>query len=111
VAVERIVRATLRTSNEKLVVNLAIDFMGMPDRVVVATLRALDAVSPDALTPENKMRRALACTKLSARILGDDADEKQVETLASTLMTIDDPTLKSVLGQLAAARVKRNEWH
>jgi hypothetical protein len=108
-AVERIVRAALRTSNEKLIEDVAIGYMGMPDHVVVATLRALDAVSPDALTQENKMRRALACTKLSARLLGDKATEKQVEVLASTFMTIDDPTLRNILGQLAAARVAQQQ--
>jgi hypothetical protein len=108
-AVERIVRAALRTSNDKLVADVAIGYMGMPDRVIVATLRALDAVSPDALTPENKMRRAMACTKLAARLLGDNGSDKQIETLASTIMTIDDPTLKSVLGQLAAARVAQEQ--
>ena len=108
-AVERVVRAMLRTSNEKLITDVAVGYMGMPDRVVVATLRALDAVSPDALTPENKMRRALACTKLAARLLGDSAGDKMTETLASTLMTIDDPTLKSVLKQLAAAHVAQEQ--
>ena len=104
-AVERITRAMLRTSNEKLVLDTAIGFMGMPDRVVVATLRALDSVSPDALSPENKTKRALACAKLSARLVGEESSDKVIESLASTLMTVDDPTLKSILKQVAAARV------
>lgn len=108
-AVERIVRATLRTSNEKLIMDVAMGFMGMPDRVVVATLRALDAVSPDSLSAENKTRRAMACTKLAARLIGDEASDKQLEQLASTLMTVDDPTLRSILKQLAAAKVAQQQ--
>src|SRR5512135_2788756 len=108
-AVERITRAMLRTSNDKLIEDVAMGYMGMPDRLIVATLRALDAVSPDALTPENKTRRAMACTKLAARLIGDDVADKQLEQLASTLMTIDDPTLKSILKQVAAARVAQQQ--
>ncbi len=108
-AVERITRAMLRTSNVKLVEDIAIGLMGMPDRVVVSTLRALDAVSPDALSPDNKRRRAMACTKLAARMIGEEATDKQLEQLASTFMTIDDPTLKSILKQLAASRVAQDE--
>ena len=108
-AVERIVRAALRTSNEKLIEDVAIGYMGMPDRTIVATLRALDAVSPDALSTENKMRRALACTKLAARLISESATDGQVEALASTFMTIDDPTLKSILQQVAAAKVAQDQ--
>jgi hypothetical protein len=108
-AVERITRAMLRTSNDKLVEHIAVGFMGMPDRLIVATLRALDAVSPDALTLENKTRRAMACTKLAARLIGDDASDKSLEQLASTLMTVDDPTLKSILKQVAASRVAQQQ--
>jgi hypothetical protein len=108
-AVERITRAMLRTSNDKIVEEVAMGFMGMPDRVVVSTLRALDAVSPDALTPENKTRRAMACTKLAALLIGESAADRALEQLASTIMTIDDPTLKSVLKQVAAARVAQQQ--
>ena len=107
-AVERITRAMLRTSNEKIITDVAIGFMGMPDRVVVSALRALDAVSPDSLSIEMKTRRALACTKLSVHLIGDNS-EKAVETLASTLMSIDDPTLKSILKQVASARVAQQQ--
>lgn len=108
-AVERITRAMLRTSNEELVLNTAVGFMGMPDRVIVATLRALDAVSPDSLSPENKTRRALACTKLAARLVGENSSDNVIESLATTLMTLDDPTLKSILKQIAAARVAQQQ--
>src|SRR5512135_3326187 len=108
-AVERITRAMLRTSNDKLIEDVAMGYMGMPDRLIVATLRALDAVSPDALTPENKTRRAMACTKLAARLIGDDAADRQLEQLASTLMTVDDPTLKSILKQVASARIAQQQ--
>jgi hypothetical protein len=83
-AVERIVRATLRTSNDKLITDVAVGYMGLPDRVIVATLRALDAVSPDALSPESKMRRALACTKLSSRLSSPSLDSSQQLVLRSS---------------------------
>jgi hypothetical protein len=102
-AVERIVRSMLRTSNDNLITDVAVGLMGMPDRTVVAVLKALDLVSPDALDKENKLRRSLACTKLAARIVGENVPDKVLETLASTLMTLDDPTLKSILKQVAAA--------
>jgi hypothetical protein len=107
-AVERITRAMLRTSNEKIITDVAIGFMGMPDRVVVSALKALDAVSPDALPIENKTRRALACTKLAVQLIGDSS-EKAVETLASTIMSIDDPTLKAIMAQVATARIAQEQ--
>ncbi len=108
-AVERIARAFLRTSNEKLVEAQALDLLTMPDHLVVATLKRLDAVSPDSLTPDSKNRRALACTKLAARLLGDAVPDEKIEVLASTIMGIDDPTLKSILRQVATARVAQQE--
>ncbi len=108
-AVERIARAFLRTANEKLVEAQALDLLTMPDHLVVATLKRLDAVSPDALAPDSKNRRALACTKLAARLLGESAADKNIEVLASTFMGIDDPTLKSILRQVATARVAQQE--
>ena len=107
-AVERITRAMLRTSNDKLITDVAVGFMGLPDRSIVAALKALDSVSPDALPIENKTRRALACAKLAASLIGE-VDEEKVTRLASTIMTLDDPTLKSIIRQVAAAHVAQQQ--
>lgn len=102
---ERVARTLLRTSDEKLVEDQATDLMHLPDQVLASTLRRLDKVSPDSLTKEQKYRRALACCKLSQRILPDGADAKDVERLASVLMSIDDPTLKEILKVAASVKV------
>lgn len=112
-AAERVARAILRTSDEKLVGNQALDLMHLPAKSLVATLRRLDKVSPDSLPKEMKFKRALACCKLAARVLGFTEEDVKEGTkanelnqrLAGVLMTIDDPTLKSILGHVAAARV------
>jgi hypothetical protein len=101
---ERIAHATLRTDNKDLVTQQAADLMNLPIKVLAATAERMNKVSPDALDKERKYRRALACCKLSANILGETATEEQVERLAQTIMTIDDPTLKSILKISAEVR-------
>jgi len=108
-AVERVARAILRTSDDNLVREAAIDLMGLPDQVVVATLKRMEKVSPDALPTVAKHRRAFACTKLAARLLGDVATEQSVERLATTFMTVDDPTLRSILQTVASAQAAANK--
>lgn len=110
-AIERITRSLLRTSKENLVLEVATSLMGMPDRTVVTCLRALDNISPDALSTESKTKRLLDCTKLAVRLVGDESSDKTIENLSATFMTIDDPTLKSILKQVAAAaRPETEEW-
>jgi len=103
-AIERIARALLRTSDEQIIMDVSLSLTDMPDRVVITCLKALDAVSPDALSPENKNRRAFACIKLAGLLLGQDASDGALEVLASTIMTVDDPTLKTILRQIAKNR-------
>jgi len=106
---ERIAHATLRTDNKDLVTQQAADLMNLPIKVLAATAERMNKVSPDALDKERKYRRALACCKLSANILGETATEEQVERLALTIMTIDDPTLKSILKISAEVRTAEGE--
>jgi hypothetical protein len=111
-AAERVARAILRTDDESTIGNQALDLMALPAKSLAATCRRLDRVSPDALPKEQKYRRALACCKLSARILGySEADISESpkrsdlsQRLAGVLMSIDDPTLKAILGHVAASR-------
>lgn len=108
-AAGRIARALLRTENQELVREAAVDLMALPDAVIASTMRRLDQVSPDALPQHAKNRRAYACVKLAARLLGDAATEPGVETLAKTFMTVDDPTLKSILSSVASAQASYNK--
>lgn len=108
-AAERVARAILRTANDELVREAAVDLMALPGQVLASTLRRMDQVSPDALPAHAKHRRAYACTKLAARLLGDAATEQNVERLATTFMTVDDPTLKSILSTVAAAQAEFNK--
>lgn len=109
--VEHIARQLLRTDNETLVGQQMVDLMGMPGPVIASTLKRLEAVSPDALPQEQKLRRATACCKLAAHMMpgADEGESGPVERLAKTLMTIDDPTLKSIIRQVAAAKVAMND--
>lgn len=102
---EQVARATLRTSDEKLIEAQATDLMALPAKALVATVQRLEKTSPAALNKEAKYRRALACCKLSANILGGNATEDQVERLATVMMSIDDPTLKQILKISAEVRV------
>lgn len=104
VAAERVARAFLRTANESLVEQTAIDLMALPPKTLVAMLKRLDSVSPEALTEESRLRRALACTKLAHRTLGLAATEESVEALARVIASIDDLTLKGMLRCVATAQ-------
>ena len=108
-ACERLARATLRTSNTNLIEGAATDFMALPNKSIIAMLKRLDSVSPNALSEQSKFKRALACTKLAARLLGDGANAKNVEKLGSVMMSIDDPTLKAIVQTVAASRVAQEE--
>jgi len=111
-AAERVARATLRTVDEKLIEAQALDLMALPDKALVATLKRLDAVSPDALSRESKYKRAMACCKFAADFLGDASTQDGVERMGSILMSIDDPTLKALLkvaAELRAAHVAAEE--
>lgn len=111
-AAERVARAILRTTDEKAVGNQALDLMHLPAKSLIATCKRLDQVSPDALPKEAKYKRAFVCCKLAARILGFTETDiasgtKKSELnqkLAGVLMTVDDPTLKAILGHVAASR-------
>lgn len=104
-AAERVARAALRTSNDKLITAAALELMSLPNGRLAALMKHLDAVSPDALSEDSKLRRAFACTKLAARLAGDTADEPTVERLARAFMRVDDPTLRSILKIVASVRV------
>jgi len=108
-AAERVARAILRTDNGDLVREAAIDLMALPGQVLASTLKRMDKVSPDALSTVAKHRRAFACTKLAARLLGDAATEQSVEHLATTFMTVDDPTLRTILQTVASAQASANK--
>lgn len=113
-AAERIARATLRTSDDALVEAQAVDLMALPDKVLVATLRRLDAVSPDALPKDRKYKRAMACCKFAADVLGEAVTngpkgQDTVERLGRTLMSIDDPTLREMFKIVAGARAAAHD--
>lgn len=104
VACERVARAILRTDNDKLIEDVATDLMHLPNRALASTLKRMDKVSPAALSDNARYRRALACTKLSAVILGEESDDHTIERLATVFNGLDDPTLKSIL-HIVASRV------
>ena len=107
--VERIARTMLRTNDESQIERLALDLMGMPAVLVEKTVARIHAASPEALPEENRFRRAYACTKLAAQMIGEDAPEETLERLAATVMRIDDPTLTSILGQVARYAAEAEE--
>ncbi len=108
-AAQRMARALLRTEDPELVREAAVDFLAIPAPILASTLKRLDRVSPDSLPAVQKQRRAFACTKLAARLLGDAGTEPSVERLATTFMTVDDPTLKSILATVASAQADFNK--
>jgi len=111
-AAERMARATLRTSDERLIEAQATDLMALPDKVLVATLKRLDTVSPDALPKDRRFKRAMACCKFASDFLGESATEDGVVRMGKVLMSIDDPTLKElfkVAAKLKVARVALND--
>lgn len=111
VRVEKIARHLLRTSNEDLVSGQMLDLMGMPEPILAATLKRLAAASPETLTHQQKLARAHACCKLASRLLPGAGEEENgpVEKLARTFASIDDPTLKAILRQVAAHQVAADE--
>jgi len=113
IGVERIARTLLRTNNEGLVERMALDLMSMPMPLVERTLERIRSASHESLPEEARFRRAYACTKLAARIIGEDAPEDTLERLAASVMTIDDPTLTDILTQVAryAAESDEDEKH
>jgi len=108
-AAERVARVLLRTSNDQRIEAAALELMALPDKNLVATLKHIDSVSPDALSPDAKRKRAFACTKLAARLLGEEAKEEHVEHLATAFMSIDDPTLKTILKIVATSHVAQEQ--
>ena len=94
-ACERVARALLRTTDEKMIEETALDLMNLPSKSLVATLKRMDQTSPASLPENARFRRALACTKLSALILSEQAEENAIERLASLFNSLDDVTLKS----------------
>lgn len=108
-ACERVARAILRTSNEKLIEDTALDLMNLPSKSLVATLQRMDQTSPASLPENARFRRALACTKLSALILSEQAEEAAIERLATLFNTLDDVTLKGILNVVASSRVAEDE--
>lgn len=98
-------RELLRTDNAEALMDQATELMSLPSRSIASALRRIEALSPDALPHDRKLRRATACCKLAARMLPEAAEEADVERLASTLMRVDDPTLRSILKVVASVRV------
>ena len=108
-ACERVARAILRTNDEKLIEDTALDLMHMPSKALVATMKRMDRASPASLSENGRFRRALACTKLAALILTEEAEEKAIERLATMFNGLDDPTLKGILSVVATSRVAESE--
>lgn len=104
-ACERIARSMLRGASQDMVEATASELMSLPDQFIVASLKRLDTLSPETLPQSQRFQRALACTKLSARTLGDSASESQVERLASLYNGLDDVTLRAMLKVAAEARI------
>lgn len=100
--VTHLARILLRSTNAKDVTDQATELMALPATVVASTLKRLQKLSTDNLPKDVKYRRAYACCKLAARIL-DNENEDKVQSVASVLMTLDDPTLKALLKHVAAA--------
>lgn len=108
-ACERVARAILRTNDEKLIEATALDLMNLPAKSLVATMKRMDQASPASLTENGRFRRALACTKLAALLLSEKAEEAAIERLGTMFNSLDDPTLKGILGIVAASRVAEDE--
>lgn len=96
----RIASYTLRTDNRKLVEKVAADLMGAPDKVLVSMARGIKVASPDSLQGETRFRRSLACTKIAARILGDNGNDEEATKLAIVISSVDDPTLRKMISLL-----------
>lgn len=103
-ASHRLASNLLRTSDRALIRKIAVGFMALPDAALSNALKAVQDISPAALSDEARFKRAYACTKLAARMLGESADEPTVERLARSIFQIDDPTLKSMIKIVAASK-------
>jgi hypothetical protein len=108
-ACEQVARAILRTSNEKLIEDQALELMGMPNKLLANTLNRLHEISPAALDHDKRIKRATACAHLAVRTLGSAANEEQVEKLGSLYMSLDDPTLKSILAVVATVPITESD--
>ena len=104
-ACQRIASSLLKTDNKEMIEKTAIDLMGLPIKSIASTIKRLDQLSPAALPDQARFRRALACTKLSAILLTEDAEEEGVKKLASVFNGLDDMTLKNILHIVASHRV------
>jgi len=102
-------RELLRTDDASALMDQATELMALPARTIASTLSRIQSLSPDALPRERKVRRATACCKLASRMLPEGASEGDVERLATVVMTLDDPTLRSMLKIIASARVAQEE--
>ena len=105
IASHRLASTLLRSEDRTLVRKVAVGFMGLSEKSLTDALRAVDATKPEALDDQARFKRAYACTKLAASMLGEVADEPTVERLARQIYRIDDPTLKSIVKTVASARV------
>jgi hypothetical protein len=108
-AAHRLASSLLKTSDQGLVRKVALGFMSMPDSAVVTALRAVDSASPKSLPDDVRFKRALACTKLAASMLGDTASEDSVERVARSIYEVDDPTLRSIIKNVAMAKIAQQE--
>ncbi len=104
-AAQKLSTLILRSNNPDAVRTVATGLMSLPDAVMAQTVKLAAASSPEALPEAARFKRAVACTKLAARLLGDGSDEPTVERLARSIYRIDDPTLKSIVKIVASARV------
>jgi hypothetical protein len=104
-ACQRIASSLLKTDNKEMIEKTAIDLMGLPIKSIASTIKRLDQLSPAALPDQARFRRALACTKLSAILLTEDAEEEGVKKLALVFNGLDDMTLKNILHIVALHRV------
>jgi hypothetical protein len=104
-ACQRIASTLLKTDDKEMIEKTAIDLMSLPVRSIASTIKRLNQLSPAALPDQARFRRALACTKLSAILLTEDAEEEGVKKLASVFNGLDDMTLKNILHIVASHRV------
>jgi len=104
-AAHRLASALLRTEDRAALRKVAVSFMGLSDGAIHTALSAVESTQPAALSDESRFKRALACTKIAAKVLGEDADEPVVERLARAMYNIDDPTLKSIVSIVATAQL------
>jgi hypothetical protein len=93
----RIASHALRTDNKTLVEHVALNLMGAPDKVLVSIATGIKSASPDSLQGEVRFRRSLACTKIAARLLGENGNDEEATKLAIVISSVDDPTLRKIV--------------